>query len=290
MNKILPWHQPLVESTVLSAATLLVGDTGRGVNELAMQFAHRLIDAEHSHIMTEPDIMLVEHENEKIKIEAISEVIHFLSFAPIKREKKIVVIQQAEYMNLAACNMLLKTLEEPGGNKYIILSTRSLRLLPAPIVSRCHLIHVPVPTLSEVKSFFNQGDAQLIAFCTNQPLLMEVLPTAWPEQMAKIFLQGKKIDIGAAVTFFSDKKSPVNGWFDGLQKWVVDAIRTSCNGEVIYFSSYKKELHGLSKNNKQQWMNFYQHLLIRKQWINHPLNKDLFIREILYDYRQLCSY
>ncbi len=290
MSNVFPWYQPLVETIELSAATLLLGEVGAGVNELALALALRLINAKASNLLVEPDIFLIEPDNEKIKVDSIREATEFLTLAAIKREKKVLVILQADCMNLAAANALLKPLEEPGINKHILLSMRSPRLLPPPIVSRCHIVYAPIPSVSRIKDFFNDCDDAHLAFCANQPLLLQAFPADWPTQLAAVFVQGKKLKVNKAVSFFNDKKYPVNGWFDGLQKWVSDVIRVSSHGKAVFFPQCQEDLHRLSADKKQQWLNFYAHLLLRKQWINHPLNKELFIREILYDYRQLCSY
>ncbi len=82
-----------------------------------------------------PNIKLVSPEKGKeIKIDQIREAINFLK---LKSEKgKVIIIENAENMNLEASNALLKTLEEPPENTLIILTTSNQNKLLPTIVSR----------------------------------------------------------------------------------------------------------------------------------------------------------
>ena len=77
---------------------------------------------------------------------------------------KVVVIESAELMNLSAANALLKTLEEPPPDTYLLLaSARPGRLLPT-IVSRCQsvLIGRDLP-LAHAEEVPRRGDVGVIA-------------------------------------------------------------------------------------------------------------------------------
>ena len=57
--------------------------------------------------------------------------------------QKILVISEAEKMTTGASNALLKTLEEPQGNSFIVLLSQRSWLLPATIRSRCQTWRLP---------------------------------------------------------------------------------------------------------------------------------------------------
>lgn len=57
--------------------------------------------------------------------------------------QKILVIADAEKMTTGASNALLKTLEEPQGNSFIVLLSQRTWLLPATIRSRCQTWRLP---------------------------------------------------------------------------------------------------------------------------------------------------
>ena len=72
-----------------------------------------------------------------IKIDAIRELQKKLMYLPYEGHTKVVIINDAEKMNLQAANSFLKTLEEPPSKTLIILiASNPYQLLPT-IVSRC---------------------------------------------------------------------------------------------------------------------------------------------------------
>lgn len=76
-----------------------------------------------------------------IKIEQIRQMQAGISLAPYLSNKRVVVIDDAELMNEAAANSLLKTLEEPVGQVFFILVTSNKDMLLSTILSRCMKIY-----------------------------------------------------------------------------------------------------------------------------------------------------
>jgi DNA polymerase-3 subunit delta' len=74
-----------------------------------------------------------------IRLEQVREISQFLARAPLRAPRSLVVIEQAEAMQEAAANALLKTLEEPGQATLILLAPAIESLLPT-LVSRCQRI------------------------------------------------------------------------------------------------------------------------------------------------------
>jgi DNA polymerase-3 subunit delta' len=80
-------------------------------------------------------LKVVRPEGRLIKVDQVREVIDFLSF---KRDHvTIVIFDQAHLMNLQAANALLKTLEEPPENCWLLLTSPSLKNMLSTIRSRC---------------------------------------------------------------------------------------------------------------------------------------------------------
>ncbi|MCR5177169.1 MAG: DNA polymerase III subunit delta' [Anaerovibrio sp.] len=88
-----------------------------------------------------PDFFQVQPEvkkgSELIKIEAIREMQEKISRMPVVSKQRVVIIDDAQTMNDAAANCLLKTIEEPGGQIYFILITNSVMAMLTTIISRC---------------------------------------------------------------------------------------------------------------------------------------------------------
>ncbi len=93
-----------------------------------------------------PDVMVVEPSGDVIKIGQIRELIRRLAFTPHEtKAARVVVISDAQTMNVEASNALLKALEEPPSQTFIFLTAgQTADLLPT-VVSRCqHLRFNPV--------------------------------------------------------------------------------------------------------------------------------------------------
>jgi len=74
-----------------------------------------------------------------IRLEQVREIAQFLGRAPMQAPRSVVIIEQAEAMQEASANALLKTLEEPGKATLILLAPSIDALLPT-LVSRCQRI------------------------------------------------------------------------------------------------------------------------------------------------------
>lgn len=88
-----------------------------------------------------PDFFKLE-ANGSIKISQVRDLIKKITQKSYQGEGKVVLINQAQLMTLSAQNAILKTLEEPPANTYLILTAPSQdRILPT-IISRCQLVKI----------------------------------------------------------------------------------------------------------------------------------------------------
>lgn len=99
-----------------------------------------------------PDLHLVEPDGAFIKIDQIRELQREMNLRPVEAPVKACIIDDADRLNPAAANALLKTLEEPPGNALmILLTTNPARVLPT-VRSRCQLLRfapLPAPLIEE---------------------------------------------------------------------------------------------------------------------------------------------
>src|SRR3989338_4035841 len=85
-----------------------------------------------------PDVWVWrEPEEETIKIESIRDICHRMALSPIEGACRICIIDDCHRMNTASANAFLKTLEEPGSNRYFWLLTSQLGSLLPTLRSRC---------------------------------------------------------------------------------------------------------------------------------------------------------
>ena len=96
---------------------------------------------------THPDLHKVESEKQ-IGVDQIRDAIKQLTGSAQMSGAKVLIIYQADSMTESSANALLKTLEEPTANTYLILTTdKPERILPT-ILSRCEKLTLPLPNLS----------------------------------------------------------------------------------------------------------------------------------------------
>ncbi len=86
---------------------------------------------------TYPDYLLLRSDNKTLGVDDIRRGNAFLEKTAHLGKTKTILIPQAQIMTVAAANALLKTLEEPTANSYIVLVTDDIDSLLPTIISRC---------------------------------------------------------------------------------------------------------------------------------------------------------
>lgn len=102
-----------------------------------------------------PDLFEIQGDGE-IKIEDIRKIQQF-SRLTSETGKKIVLIKEADRMNLNAANSLLKVLEEPPADLYFILESSAIEKLPVTVRSRCQKYFVKEPEPAVATEFLNSA-------------------------------------------------------------------------------------------------------------------------------------
>lgn len=117
----------------------------------------------------EPDIRV----KKVLKIEQIRQMQANIALAPYLSDKRVVIINDAQYLNDAAANSLLKTLEEPVGEVFFILISSNKDMLLPTILSRCTKIHFAPLDCSVVERILSEkmqiekNKAKIIANLSN---------------------------------------------------------------------------------------------------------------------------
>ena len=110
---------------------------------------------------------------------SIEELIRETALPPYEAPFKLFVIEAAEKMLPSGANALLKTLEEPPEDTYIILLSTNPTLLLPTIRSRCHAIEIPAPQAPTSPDTFKK----LLALAQNRdfPGLLKALEGELPD-------------------------------------------------------------------------------------------------------------
>lgn len=107
-----------------------------------------------------PDLMIVEADGERIKIDRIRELIRDFAFSPLMGTGRVVLIPEAHALNPAAANALLKTLEEPPAGTHFLLVTHSPGWIPRTIVSRCQIVRFRPLSRSDLQEILQEQEVQ----------------------------------------------------------------------------------------------------------------------------------
>ena len=100
-----------------------------------------------------PDFYVVELEKSKvIKIAQIRDLQNEVLLQPNHSTCRVVIIDGAEFMNNAAANCLLKTLEEPTGQTIFILTTANRAGLLMTLRSRCSTVNFEKIPAKQIQS------------------------------------------------------------------------------------------------------------------------------------------
>ena len=163
--KNFPWVDKKISSidlTNLSHALIVEGQEGVGKNQICQFLINGLLNEKNSQNLiknnSHPDLFCINNETltsyfqredknklknktKKIPVGFIREAIDFVMLKSGLSKNKILFIDGAENLTISSQNALLKTLEEPPQNTYIIIQSNRFKCLNQTIYSRCQLIH-----------------------------------------------------------------------------------------------------------------------------------------------------
>jgi DNA polymerase-3 subunit delta' len=98
-----------------------------------------------------PDVMEIEADARDIKIDQTRILKQMAFLRPMSARRRVFIIEDADHMNPASANSLLKVLEEPPLFSHIILVTARPFLLLPTIVSRCQTLAFSAVSNEEIE-------------------------------------------------------------------------------------------------------------------------------------------
>jgi DNA polymerase-3 subunit delta' len=232
----------------LHHALLLQGQDGIGKTEFAQDLARFLLCAAKQQTEacgqcqacklnragTHPDFHQIESEKQ-IGVDQIREVIKKLLGRSQLSGAKVLVIYAAHTMTESSANALLKTLEEPTDNTFLLLTTsKPERLLPT-ILSRCERLLLPASDIATTSEWLkSQGyielDKDLVRLYGASPLTLLNELQAEKGFSYQQFLAGieglgnNKTSVAELSSSWQEHTERVIKW---LQYWLADHIKQS---------------------------------------------------------------
>ena len=135
-----------IDTSLISHSYMFIGKEGVGKKLFATEYAKSILCETKEDIAkfdagSHPDFKIINTEKERtFTIEQVRELQRKIIEKPIIAKKKIYILNDAEKMNDAAQNCLLKTLEEPPEYAMIILIVSNEKLMLPTIKSRCVIV------------------------------------------------------------------------------------------------------------------------------------------------------
>jgi DNA polymerase-3 subunit delta' len=99
-----------------------------------------------------PDVGLVVAPKRVLRVEQMRQIEKEANFRPFEGKARVFLIDEADKLNDASANALLKVLEEPPHTSHLILITARPAMLLPTILSRCQMIRFAPLTPAEIES------------------------------------------------------------------------------------------------------------------------------------------
>ena len=99
-----------------------------------------------------PDVGLVVAPKRVLRVEQMRQIEREANFRPFEGKARVFLIDEADKLNDASANALLKVLEEPPRTSHLILITARPAMLLPTILSRCQMIRFSPLTPDEIES------------------------------------------------------------------------------------------------------------------------------------------
>ena len=156
-----------IENGQVSHAYIFNGEDGIGKMTTAKAFVKALLCESKNSCGTyqsciqidsgnHPDVIYVTHEKAGITVDDIRDQVNQSVFVkPYSSDYKVYIIDEADKMNAAAQNALLKTIEEPPAYAVIILLSNNKESFLETIVSRCVVLNFGPLKESQVREYLN---------------------------------------------------------------------------------------------------------------------------------------
>ncbi len=262
----------------------------------------RLVQAQ-----THPDCYVLQPEaGKQIPVDEIRSLLSYMNKSASMGEKRVVVIDQAQRMNLASANALLKFLEEPGEHVHLFLVCDEIDALLPTIRSRCQKLLFPVLSKTEARNYLEHALAQTGA--AFEPALLEYANYSVIHAQALIedpLYQKREAVLGVLVkvmqgnmgAMLASQQLEEFALIDFLQWWLDlcgDVLKLSMGAELSQLrfqsahSHLEKMLAAIEKHRLNQFMQSLQHdlRLLRK---SAPLNQPLILEARLLEWQAIAT-
>lgn len=113
------------------------------------------ISCQKSNLLSHPDLIIYPKNKKSVLVDDVKNLIEQCYLSPIESNKKVFVFNNFSSANVQSQNKLLKILEEPPKNVFIILCVSNINKILPTIISRCKKFRLKPLSNLEVSNFLN---------------------------------------------------------------------------------------------------------------------------------------
>ena len=230
---------------------------------------------ENNHI----ELKIIKPDGLWIKKEQLTELQQEFSKKAISGNKKIYIITEADKLNPAASNSILKFLEEPEENIIAILMVENKYQLLDTIISRCQIISLLNKNIDNLNTTYEK-----VKNIINNENIDE-------EKLDKIvnfinYYEKNKIDTILNANklwhqYFTDKEI-ITDAFQIISLYYMDVINYSCGYKLNIFDKYENNIKEITnKNNINQLIDKINIVLELKDLIKYNINISLLMDKLI---------
>lgn len=263
-------------------ALLFIGHQSLGTQVLMEALAKRLLCHNHGarpcgqckscqlfEAGNHPDLHVIESDKQ-IGVDSIRSGIKGVQDRSHLLHSKVLLIKQADTMTESAANALLKTMEEPTEDTYLLLDSPSLHALLPTITSRCQHNVINAPSVSMLSQWLMQQGTQV-----PEPIVERYL-----HQPLTLIDCDDSNDITAAYEQLQNDLS-------ALELTSIPVLAARISGDIEqqlpWLKAWLVEQSKRDHGNNEGWLTIYQELMEKASAIRHAgTNKSLLLTQVLH--------
>jgi DNA polymerase-3 subunit delta' len=252
-----------------------------------------------------PDVVRIEPDGDFIKIDQVRDLQRQLRFRPLEGGRRVCILDNADRLNEAAANALLKTLEEPPAETHLFLITARPHRLLLTILSRCqwvkfrplsrlHLAQIlrSVSSLSEEQALFyaslSGGSASQALFLGNRLDFQKRV--AWLQTFTGLF-QKSPAEICEICGQLAKEEEGLQDLFEIWKFWVRDLLvcKAVPEGKEDRFINHDclNEIQGQAREfSFEQLQDFYRRLADTQKYLALKVNRQTALETLLLEMRK----
>lgn len=232
------------------------------------------------------DLLVVQNSDsatQNISVDEVRRIKQFLHLSPAESNYRMVIIDAADDMTVAASNALLKVLEEPPQNTILLLISHNINKLLATIRSRCCVYRLHLPPKGEAEEVTRQLCPGIQAHESAQLLNLSTIPgqaialyqaNALEYYQAILEIMNKGNIINLHLVHKLADKSPKERWWVicYLVDYFLCKVIKYAGGikiEPMIFAGEEEIIQSWSKISLDKLLELYQEILAHMQTITH---------------------